>query len=248
MHPGFDKTSTKLSLRGYSLRKILIADGNTKMLTMLKSFLEVRDFKIFTTTSAGDIMDLAREIQPDLVIMDFEMEEMNAEEVCRRLKRNDSTQRISVMITTGREPEKIKAQCLLAGATAIVRKAEGRDALLRNVTQVLGLVKRAHVRTSCDFRVGIEDGGELVEGVAQNISQSGLYLTTRTILQGGTALRLSFELPGVGERLEILSEVVRIESLVGGLYGYGIQFLEANPASLQALQHFAATHSEKETA
>ena len=242
MNPGFDRTSA-LSFWSHSLPKILIADGNAKMLAMLKPFLEVRDFKIFTTTSAGEVMDLARETQPDLVIMDFEMEEMDAEEVCRRLKRNDSTQRISVMITTGHEPEKIKAQCLLAGATVVVRKAEGRDALLRNVTQVLGLVQRAHVRTSCDFRVGIEDGGELVEGVAQNISQSGLYLITRTILQGGAALRLSFQLPGIGERLEILSEVVRIESLVGGLYGYGIQFLETNPASLQALKHFSETHN-----
>ncbi len=218
------------------------------MLTMLKSFLEVRDFKVFTTTSAGNIMDLAREIQPDLVIMDFEMEEMNAQEVCRRLKRNDSTQRISVMITTGHEPEKIKAQCLLAGATVVVRKAEGRDALLRNVTQVLGLVQRAHVRTSCDFRVGIEDAGDLTEAVAQNISQSGLYLTARKILKGGTALRLSFELPWAAERLEILSEVVRIETLVGGLYGYGIQFLEANPASLEALKQIAAPHDQRETA
>ena len=214
------------------------------MLTMLKSFLEVRDFKVFTTTSAGNIMDLAREMQPDLIIMDFEMEAMNAQEVCRRLKRNDSTQRISVMITTAHEPEKIKRQCLLAGATAIARKAEGRDALLRNVTQVLGLAQRAHVRTSCDFRVGIEDAEELTEGVIQNISQSGLYLTAREILRGGTALRLSFQLPGAAERLEILSEVVRIETLVGGLYGYGIQFLEADPDSLQALKDFAARHNQ----
>ncbi len=226
------------------MRKILLADGNTIVLTRLKSFLEVRDFKVFTTTSAGNLMDLAREIQPDLVILDFEMEEMNAEEVCRRLKRNDSTQRISVMVTTGHDPKKIKRQCLLAGATTIVRKAEGRDALLRNVTQVLGLPQRSHVRTSCDFRVGIEDAEELTEGVIQNISQSGLYLTAREILRGGTALRLSFQLPGAAERLEILSEVVRIETLVGGLYGYGIQFLEADPDSLQALKDFAARHNQ----
>ena len=64
------------------MRKILIADGNTKLLAMLESFLQVRDFKVFTTTSAGSIMDLARENQPDLIIMDFEMEEMSAPEVC----------------------------------------------------------------------------------------------------------------------------------------------------------------------
>ncbi len=172
MHPGFDRTSP-LSFWSHSLRKILIADGNTKMLTMLTSFLEVRDFKVFTTTSAGNIMDLAREMQPDLIIMDFELEGMNAEELYRRLKRNDSTRRIAVMITTGHEPEKIKRECLLAGATTVVQKAEGRDALLRNITQVLGLKQRVHVRTGCDFGVGIEDGGELTEGVAQNISQSG---------------------------------------------------------------------------
>jgi len=221
------------------LRKILIADGNAIMLTQLKSFLAVRDFEVFTTTAAADIMDLARENHPSLIILDFEMEEMNAPEICRRLKRNDSTQRIPVIITTSREPEKIRRQCLLAGATVIVPK-EGRDGLLRNMTQVLGLPQRAHVRTSCNFQVGIDDGGELADGLAQNISQSGLYLSVRKILRGGAAIRLSFLLPGSAEKVEILGEVVRIETLVAGLYGYGIQFLEADPASLQALKHLSA--------
>jgi len=221
------------------LRKILIADGNAIMLTQLKSFLAVRDFEVFTTTTAADIMDLARENHPSLIILDFEMEEMNAPEICRRLKRNDSTQRIPVIITTSREPEKIRRQCLLAGATVIVPK-EGRDGLLRNMTQVLGLPQRTHVRTSCNFQVGIDDGGELADGLAQNISQSGLYLSVRKILRGGAAIRLSFLLPGSAEKVEILGEVVRIETLVAGLYGYGIQFLEADPASLQALKHLSA--------
>lgn len=221
------------------MRKILIADGNAIMLTQLKSFLAVRDFEVFTTTTAADIMDLARENHPSLIILDFEMEEMNAPEVCRRLKRNDSTQRIPVIITTSREPEKIRRQCLLAGATVIVPK-EGRDGLLRNMTQVLGLPQRTHVRTSCNFQVGIDDGGELADGLAQNISQSGLYLSVRKILRGGAAIRLSFLLPGSVEKIEILGEVVRIETLVAGLYGYGIQFLEADPASLQALKHLSA--------
>ncbi len=221
------------------MRKILIADGNAIMLTQLKSFLAVRDFEVFTTTTAADIMDLARENHPSLIILDFEMEEMNAPEICRRLKRNDSTQRIPVIITTSREPEKIRRQCLLAGATVIVPK-EGRDGLLRNMTQVLGLPQRAHVRTSCNFQVGIDDGGELADGLAQNISQSGLYLSVRKILRGGAAIRLSFLLPGSAEKVEILGEVVRIETLVAGLYGYGIQFLEADPASLQALKHLSA--------
>lgn len=221
------------------MRKILIADGNAIMLTQLKSFLAVRDFEVFTTTTAADIMDLARENHPSLIILDFEMEEMNAPEICRRLKRNDSTQRIPVIITTSREPEKIRRQCLLAGATVIVPK-EGRDGLLRNMTQVLGLPQRTHVRTSCNFQVGIDDGGELADGLAQNISQSGLYLSVRKILRGGAAIRLSFLLPGSAEKVEILGEVVRIETLVAGLYGYGIQFLEADPASLRALKHLTA--------
>lgn len=117
---------------------------------------------------------------------------------------------------------------------------EGRDGLLRNMTQVLGLPQRAHVRTSCNFQVGIDDGGKLADGLAQNISQSGLYLSVRKILRGGAAIRSSFLLPGSTEKIEILGEVVRIETLVAGLYGYGIQFLEADPASLQALKHLSA--------
>jgi len=93
--------------------------------------------------------------------------------------------------------------------------------------------------------VGIEEEGELTEGMVQNISQSGLYLTVRRILRGGAALRLSFLLPGTDSEIQVLGEVVRIQTLVGGLYGYGIQFLEAQPESLQALKAFANRHEQQ---
>jgi CheY-like chemotaxis protein len=220
------------------LRKILLADGNSLMLAEKKSFLEVRNFDVVTTTSAMEVMELVREHRPNLIILDFEMEGMSGDELCRRLKRSSSAERTPVLIASSREPDEIRQQCLDAGATLVLRKAEGRDALLQRIVQVLGLTPRRHVRVRCDLRISIDESGEAAEGTAQNISESGLFLTMRKILRGGSPLRLAFTLPGTVDPIEILGEVVRIETLVGGIYGYGIQFLEAEPACIQALKNF----------
>ena len=46
-------------LSGLPLLKILLAGRNKMMLDTEKSFLEIRDFKVFTTAAAQEVMDLA---------------------------------------------------------------------------------------------------------------------------------------------------------------------------------------------
>ncbi|MFQ5700221.1 MAG: response regulator [Acidobacteriota bacterium] len=222
------------------MHKILLADDSKLTLAVEKSFLEARDFKVFVTTRAEEVTRLVKTLQPDLIVLDYEMGEMNGDEVCRRLKADPETEAVPILVISIHEPEEISERCLQAGAAAVTRKAEGRDALLDSVAGLLGLRRRRGVRAACHLRIGIQGDGKRLKGQVHNISYTGLYLTTREVLTKNAALQLTFNLPNHDPKIRVLGEVVRSETLVGGLYGYGVQFLQAPPASIQALKAFVA--------
>lgn len=218
--------------------KILLADDVKLTLASEKAYLEGRNLKVFAATSAGEAMEMAGALQPDLVVLDYEMPDMNGAQVCRELHDNPYTSHIPVLILSIRDDEDIVRHCEEAGAVAFLRKADGREALLESVARVLGVPRRRHLRVPCRFTVGIAEGGRLQSGVVQNISASGMFLTTSRRFESGMALRLTFPLPGIVPEIQVLGEVVRAEEIADDEFGFGIQFLELAGSSREGLRKF----------
>jgi hypothetical protein len=65
-----------------------------------------------------------------------------------------------------------------------------------------------------------------------------MFLTTSRRFDQGMALRIKFDLPGVPEAIHLLGEVVRNEDISEAEFGCGIQFLEMDAHSRQALTDF----------
>jgi CheY-like chemotaxis protein len=194
---------------------------------------------VFATTSPAEARELAGVVQPDLVVLDYEMPEMDGAEVCRQLKQSAQTAHIPVLILSMRDDEQTIRRCVQAGAAGFVRKADGREALMESVAKTLGVPRRRHVRVDCHFTVGIVDDGRTFSGQVENISQSGMFLTTSNRFTEGMALRLRVRLPSVDQEISMLGEIVRSEELTGGSYGYGLQFLEiADDSSREGLKTF----------
>jgi len=220
------------------LRTLLLADDVGTTLAVEKTFLEARSLRVHVTQSARKVMELAAVVQPDLIILDYEMPEMNGDEVCRRLKSNPTTRHIPVLILSSHDDEQTAQLCADAGAVGFVRKTQGREALLDRVAEVLGVNQRRHVRVPCLISVALEAGDEKLEGVIRSLSASGLYLILKRAIEAGKALWLSFTLPDTGVKIKVLGEIVRIESLSGGLFGYGIQLIQGDDRSIGELKAF----------
>jgi uncharacterized protein (TIGR02266 family) len=218
--------------------KILLADDVKLTLASEKAYLEGRNLKVFATTSATEALQMAGVIQPDLVVLDFEMPEMTGADVCRSLRANPRTAHIPVLILSIRDTDDVLKECESAGAIGFVRKAEGRDALLESVARVLGIPCRRNVRATCRFTVGISDGGKIFSGLVQNISEGGMFLTTSRKFESGMALRIRFALPNIDREIQVLGEVVRTEDLSDSDHGFGIQFLELDDQSRRTLTEY----------
>ena len=69
------------------LGKVFMLDDDFILLDMYRSLLESHGFDVFTTDNAYKFILYAREIHPDIFILDINMPVMNGWEVVLRLKR-----------------------------------------------------------------------------------------------------------------------------------------------------------------
>ena len=80
--------------------KILIADDNEEMLETLVRIFSLYEFAVDTALDGKKAIEKARQVNPDIIILDGMMPEMDGFEACRILKQNEDTREIPVVFLT----------------------------------------------------------------------------------------------------------------------------------------------------
>lgn len=89
--------------------KVFMLDDDKLMLEMYKTLLESRGFEVFTTDNAYKFILYAKEIRPDIFIVDINMPEMSGWEVVLKLKQDEQLRHIPVVILTVRHDAELAA-------------------------------------------------------------------------------------------------------------------------------------------
>lgn len=89
------------------LGKVFMLDDDFILLDMYRSLLESHGFDVFTTDNAYKFILYAREIHPDIFILDINMPVMNGWEVVIRLKREERLRHIPVVMLTVRHDKRL---------------------------------------------------------------------------------------------------------------------------------------------
>src|SRR6266403_844009 len=71
--------------------RILIVEDNPISLTLLKQLLRAHGYEVLGTPEGLQALDLAREEQPDLILMDIRLPDISGFEVTRLLKQDQRT-------------------------------------------------------------------------------------------------------------------------------------------------------------
>jgi CheY-like chemotaxis protein len=85
---------------GHTAKKILIVDSNDTFRESLRTFISGLGHEVFEAATGQEAMDKACSVHPDLILMDVRLPGINGDEVTARLKRNQSTRHIPVVIDT----------------------------------------------------------------------------------------------------------------------------------------------------
>lgn len=116
---------------------VLVVDDNTNNLKIVALTLRELNFKIVIATNGKDAIDLAQRIQPDLVLLDVMMPEMDGFEVCEILKSKPENKNLPIIFLTAvGEKSKIVKGFELGGVDYITKPFNKEELIIRIKTHL----------------------------------------------------------------------------------------------------------------
>jgi two-component system, cell cycle response regulator DivK len=103
-------------------KKILLVEDNNEVRELLVLFMKRLGYKVFEAATGLEAIDLASTVQPDLIMMDLRLPEMDGAEATAGLKANPSTRDIPLLVVTAYGAGIDTRRALDAGATEILHK------------------------------------------------------------------------------------------------------------------------------
>jgi putative two-component system response regulator len=117
-------------------KKIIIVDDNPENLSALRMTLKDL-YEVYPSPSAAKMFNFLEHIQPDLILLDVEMPEMNGHEAIKKLKADDKCKGIPVIFLTSMTDEQSKAEGLSLGAVDYIYKPFVTPQLLERLAKYL---------------------------------------------------------------------------------------------------------------
>lgn len=119
------------------MAKILIVDDSPTETYKLANILERNGFSVISADSGEQGLNLARDEQPDVVLMDIVMPGLNGFQATRQLSRGRETQHIPVIIVTAKNQQTDQVWGERQGARAYLIKPIDESQLVSAITNVL---------------------------------------------------------------------------------------------------------------
>lgn len=116
---------------------VLVAEDDTDILALVSYRLERAGYRVITAQDGEVALSLALEHRPDLAVLDVSMPRLDGYGVTRRIRDNDATSEIPVILLTARAQESDVARGFEAGADDYIKKPFSPQELRSRVVAVL---------------------------------------------------------------------------------------------------------------
>jgi CheY-like chemotaxis protein len=154
--------------------KILVVDDQPINVQLLKRKLEREGMQVIAAYSGQEALDLVAKDNPDLILLDVMMPEMDGIEVCQRLQASEETRSIPVIFVTARSSKEGKLEGLGVGAVDYITKPIDLDETLARVQTQLRFA--AINREIIDLQRRLTESrraatiGAVTQGIAHNLN------------------------------------------------------------------------------
>jgi two-component system, sensor histidine kinase and response regulator len=157
------------------MKRILIVDDDASNRFLMEQILKRGGFESESLDSGFRAVETAREIHPDLILLDIMMPDRDGLSVLRELKGGPETVQIPVIMVTARDDSELLATALEAGAADYVRKPLDSVELLARINSALKLAMYMEEHRKLDQLKVVQ---EMVGAVSHNINQPLTALRT----------------------------------------------------------------------
>jgi two-component system, OmpR family, response regulator len=114
---------------------LLVVEDDPNILELLSASLRFAGFEVTTVTSGAEAVDIARDVRPDLVVLDIMLPDLDGFEVIRRLR--EGGRRTPVVFLTARDATDDKIRGLTLGGDDYVTKPFSLEELTARIRAVL---------------------------------------------------------------------------------------------------------------
>lgn len=160
-------------------RTILIVDDETSIRDMLRVALEMADYHCLEASNAQEAHSIIIDEKPSLILLDWMMPGTSGIELARRLKRDDVTSAIPIIMLTAKGEEDNKIQGLEVGADDYITKPFSPRELVARLKAVL---RRSDTNPS---------GGPIsVQGLCLDPSSHRVTINNQSVDMGPTEYRM----------------------------------------------------------
>jgi CheY-like chemotaxis protein len=110
---------------------ILLVEDTKEVVMMLRDYLELAGYKVFTAQDGIDGIVQARHVNPDLILMDIQMPHMDGFETTRKLRSDPSFRYTPIIALTALAMPHDRERCLEAGMDEYISKPVNLKALIK---------------------------------------------------------------------------------------------------------------------
>ena len=160
--------------------RILVVDDVPANVRLLEAVLAPAGFAVVSASSGPEALERVAADLPDLVLLDVQMAGMNGYEVCRRIRENEETALIPVVMVTSHDSE-ARIDGIRAGADDFVTKPFDQQELLLRVRSLIR-IKRYHDTIRAQTAELAEWNRTLEARVAEQVEELGRMARLRRFL------------------------------------------------------------------
>jgi two-component system, OmpR family, phosphate regulon response regulator PhoB len=135
-------------------QRILVVEDEPDIVALVAYHLAKAGYRVSTAATGTDALDVARQENPALVVLDLMLPGLSGFDVLEQLRADESTRDIAVLMLTARRDEPDRIRGLSLGADDYLTKPFSPQELVLRVTAILRRVGAASVSPSEVIQLG----------------------------------------------------------------------------------------------
>ena len=117
--------------------RVLVVDDESDAIELIEYNLKGAGYQVFTAANGTKALEMARRHQPDVIVLDLMLPEVDGIEVCKTLRRNPETTEIPILMLTAKADEIDRVIGLEVGADDYVTKPFSPRELVLRIKNIL---------------------------------------------------------------------------------------------------------------
>ena len=119
------------------MKKILIIDDEPDIIKVVKFRLIKMGYEVMTATNGREGLESLRALKPDLVLLDYRMSFLSGDEVCKEIKKDESTRHIPVILMTASTQDTWEENIQTMGADDYILKPFEPEELIKKIKKLI---------------------------------------------------------------------------------------------------------------